>query len=261
MIYSASLEEDIMGQTFLTLLLTIFLASSIEPVHLITTLSSDSQLFTQGFTVDDQGKLLLGSGQYGQSKLGYLDPETSQLDTKITLPRQYFGEGVTDTPYGIWQLTWKEGKAFLWNPDNFELIRSFDYPGEGWGITYDAEFDTLWMSDGSSKLYQRDPQTFALLTEIEVKDQGQAINMLNELEFANGLIYANIWYSNSIIAINPETGQVEKSYDLTLVLKEADISEKERQKMDVLNGIAHVEGNIFYLTGKNYPVIFKVELN
>lgn len=223
---------------------------------------ADPQLFTQGFELDKDGRLLLGSGMYGQSQLGILDPETGVFDSKVALDERVFGEGITRAPGGIWQLTWKAGQAFLYDPQSFTLLKQVTYPGEGWGLAYDADRQVLWMSDGSSKLFRRDPETFDLIGSLEVKDiTGQPISQLNELEYAKGLVYANIWQTNHIVAINPETGQIVKDYDFTQILAALDLSPQQRQQMDVLNGIAYVEGDRFLVTGKYYPVVMEVILN
>ncbi|SEP67814.1 Glutamine cyclotransferase [Ignavigranum ruoffiae] len=245
----------------LSLFMMLNLSIMNSPVKLVSILPSDQELFTQGFTVDKQGRILIGSGQYDQSQLGYLNPDTGTLESKVKLANEYFGEGITDTPYGIWQLTWKSGKAFLWDEQSFELTKEVAYDTEGWGLTYDAQADVLWMSDGSSTLYQRDAQNFDLLAKIQVHLDEEPVELLNELEYANGLIYANVWYSNSIVAIDGNTGEVKKVYDLSPIIDQAKISPSQRQTMDVLNGIAHIKDNLFYLTGKYYPIIFEVELN
>lgn len=227
---------------------------------LVETFPSDNSLFTQGLVLDDQYQLILGTGQYGDSHLGILDLKTGHFDRKVSLDSQYFGEGIALTPYGIWQLTWKEGRAFLYDSQSFDLIKEATYQEEGWGLTYDPNSDILWHSDGTDTLYQRNPQNFECLNEIQVTYKGQPLDKLNELEFANGYIYANVWYNNDIVKIHPQNGQVVQVYDLTAILEETDLSPDEQDKIDVLNGIAHLKDNQFYITGKYYPVIYQIEL-
>ena len=240
------------------LILTCLSVAKVEGQELIQIYPSDNTLFTQGFTLDDNNRLLLGTGQYGASKIGYLDLKSGQFTDKDFLDSDFFGEGITDTPYGIWQLTWKEGKAFLRDLDSFEVIKEADYDHEGWGITYDPQEDILWVSDGSSSLYKRDAETFNLIDKITISDNDGQVELLNELEYANESIYANVWYSSIILRIDPKKGQVIQSFDFSQMIEDTHLTQEEREKMDVLNGIAHIEEDRFYITGKYYPVIYEV---
>lgn len=236
-----------------------------EEIKLLALYPSDQEAFTQGLEVHpmlESGQLLMGTGLYGESSLGILDLETGEYKVKDALDEQYFGEGITVTDEVVWQLTWKEGTAFKRDLLSFDLLESVDYAGEGWGLAYDEDRQILWHSDGSSQLSLRDPDTFDLLGQLEVTYQQQAVTNLNELEYANGLVYANVWFTDLVIAINPENGHVQQVYDLHTLLEEVnqDYSAEAIEKMDVLNGIAHKEGDVFYLTGKQYPYILEVEL-
>jgi len=233
-------------------------------VKLIELYPSDSEAFTQGFELSTKTKeLILATGLYGKSSIGLLDLETGEYSIKANLSEEYFGEGITIVDDFIWQLTWKEGKAFKRDLESFEIITEQAYQGEGWGLAYDTTADVIWMSNGTSVLQQRDPQDFTKRGEIEVTYNGQPVVNLNELEFANNLIYANIWYSDKIIAINPTNGEIEYVYDLGELLQRVDneIADELVDQKDVLNGIAHIEGDQFYLTGKRYPYVLEVELN
>mgnify|MGYP001165961501 FL=1 len=233
-------------------------------VRLIEIYPSDSEAFTQGFELSPDTKdLILATGLYGKSSIGLLDLETGEYSIKANLSEEYFGEGITIVDDFIWQLTWKEGKAFKRDLASFEIVDEQSYQGEGWGIAYDAEADVIWMSDGTSVLQQRNPQDFTKMAELEVTYNGQPVVNLNELEFANDLIYANIWYSDKIIAINPSNGEIEYVYDFGELLQRVDneIADELVDQKDVLNGIAHIEGNQFYITGKLYPYVLEVELN
>lgn len=228
-------------------------------VDLLETHPSDQTAFTQGLELY-QDQLVMGTGQYGESGIGWLDLETGIFHKTEALPAAYFGEGLTFTTEALWQLTWKEGTAFKRNPISFEVLAEFAYDGEGWGLAYDTERDVLWMSDGSDVLSVRDAQTFELLDQVSVHFDRMPVDYLNELEYVDGVLYANVWLTNQIVKINVEDGSVERMFDLTELIKQTDMTEAEREQLDVLNGIAHIEGQRFYLTGKWYPVIYEVEL-
>lgn len=233
-----------------------------SPAYLQEVFPSDASLFIQGLEKMDDYHLLVGTGLYGESKIGVLDLRNGSFKSHDQLDTKYFGEGITRTPYGIWQLTWKNGKAFLRDCQTFEVIDEKNYDSEGWGIAYDVKRDCLWMSDGTSRIYQRNAETFELMDSFEVYDgDGKPITKLNELECVDDNIYANIWYTNTIAVINVETENLIKAYDVTELIDDLDLSVEERQKMDVLNGIAHKEDNHFYITGKYFPNILEVTLN
>lgn len=233
-------------------------AHSQDNIQVIESYDIEPVSFIQGLEVfEDQ--LVLGSGLYGQSYLAYVDLEEGTVQVQETLDDQYFGEGITFTKDSLWQLTWREGIAFKRDPYSLEIVDQFSYQGEGWGIAYDEDWDTLWMTDGSHRLYQRDPDNFELIASYEILDQGQPVVHLNELEYHNGYLFANIWYSNQIIAIDLETMQIAESFDMSQIIQEA-FDPDVLQTIDSLNGIAHKEDNVFYLTGKLYPKIFEVEL-
>lgn len=229
-------------------------------IELVNTHPSDNSVFTQGIELEDDGDILVSSGLYNESSIGYLDLETGTYQAVEDLEDQYFAEGLTITPDWVWQLTWQEGVAFKRDPETLEVVDEVSYEGEGWGLAYDEDRQVLWMSDGSNRLYMRDPETFEVKGQWEIEFEGQPLNLLNELEYANGMIYANVWYTNQVYAIDPITGEVLEVYDFTSLLEEADISQADRQTMDSLNGIAHIEDDRFYITGKLYPLVFEVSL-
>lgn len=236
-----------------------------EAITLLAIYPSDQTVFTQGFEVHPQlaaHHLLLGTGLYGESSIGVLDIETGNYQIIDSLDKEYFGEGLTITEDSIWQLTWKENTAFKRDLANFEVIETATYSGEGWGLAFDQEGQALWMSNGTNQLTLRDPDTFDIINTLDVTYNNKAVSNLNELEFANGLIYANIWLTDQIVTINPNNGFIEHVYDLKALLEEVNqqYTAVEIAKMDVLNGIAHKEGNVFYLTGKQYPYVLEVEL-
>lgn len=214
----------------------------------------DADAFTQGLIYAD-GKFYEGTGRRGQSTLRRVDPESGVVEQMVHLPDEFFGEGITLFGDRIFQLTWTSRIGFVYNQESFELLDTFTYSTEGWGLTHDGEF--LIMSDGSHVLTYLDPESFALVRQIPVTAGGEAVFMLNELEFINGFIYANIWQTDIIARIDPESGQVVAWIDLAGILSPEDRSGRE----DVLNGIAYdaVEDRLF-VTGKLWPLLFWIEL-
>ena len=217
---------------------------------IINAFPHDHRSFTQGLIYLD-GELYEGSGLYGQSTLRRVDLETGNVEQFLGLPQQFFGEGVTIWGDDIIQLTWKENTGFVYDKDTFELKRQFVYPTEGWGITHDGE--RLIMSDGTANLYFWDPETFTEIGRVEVRDANGPVVRLNELEYINGEVYANVWQTYSIVRIDPETGWVVGSIDLHGIIT--------GEPIDVLNGIAYdAENNRLFVTGKLWPKLFEIEL-
>jgi len=214
----------------------------------------DPSAFTQGL-IYEGGHLYEGTGLYGKSTLRKVELKTGKVLKLLPLPPDYFGEGLTSWKGDLIQLTWREGKGFVYERESFRLLREFSYPTEGWGITHD---DThLIMSDGSSSLYFLDPRTFAQVRKMEVLDRGTPVSGLNELEYVKGKIYANIWSSERIAIISPETGRVEGWIDLTGLSG----SMGHPQKIDVLNGIAYDrDKDRLFITGKLWPRLFEIKL-
>lgn len=212
----------------------------------------DSQAFTQGLEIY-KSHLYEGTGLYGRSSLRKVELESGQVLEKINLDKKYFGEGITILNDKIYQLSWKENTAFVYDLD-FNLIKSFNYQGEGWGLANDNQH--LIMSNGSEYIFFRDPETFELIKKIEVKNGDQKIKNINELEYHAGFIYANIWQTDYIIKINAKTGKVAAYLDLKGILKT-----NYKGKIDVLNGIAYdPENNNFLITGKLWPKIYRIKI-
>lgn len=252
-----------MLKKILSLVLTCFIIPisqvySQDNLQYIDSYDLNELAFTQGLEIF-KDNLFISSGLYGESYLARIDLESGQIEDKIFLDEQYFAEGITFTPNYLWQITWREGKAFKRDPQTFEVLEEIVYPGEGWGIAYDEDLDCLWMTDGSHYIFQRDSETFALMDQYEIHYQGRPISLLNELEYVDGYLLANIWYSPQIIAISLETFEIEAIFDVSPLIEEA-FSQDEIAKLDSLNGIAHKEDQTFYITGKYYPKIFEVEL-
>jgi len=215
----------------------------------------DRTAFTQGLVFAD-GFLYEGTGLYGRSTLRKVDLETGTVLQTHPLDSRYFGEGVALLDGRLIQLTWRAQVGFVYEQESFALRDQFTYPTEGWGLTHDGE--RLIMSDGTSVLYLLDPRTFAETGQIQVRDsKNRPVERLNELEYVDGEIYANIWQTDLIARISPRSGRVVGWIDLTGLLKAGD----RAAPVDVLNGIAYdVAGKRLFVTGKLWPRLFQIEL-
>lgn len=214
----------------------------------------DQQAFTQGL-VYHQGFLYEGTGLRGRSSLRKVELETGKVLQIHQLPARYFGEGIVIWQDKIIQLTWTSQVGFVYDRETFEQIGEFNYPTEGWGITHDGE--KLIMSDGTNTLYFLDPETFAEIGQVKVKYGNQPVNRLNELEYINGEVFANVWMTDWIVRIDPNTGQVVGAIDLTGLY----YPDAQFKGNDVLNGIAYdPEGDRLFVTGKLWPNLYEIEL-
>jgi glutamine cyclotransferase len=221
---------------------------------IIHTYPHDRKAFTQGL-VFEAGVLYEGTGLHGQSTLRRVDLATGQVLQLHTLPAHLFGEGVTVYHDRIMQLTWQSHIGFVYEKRSFALLREFTYPTEGWGITHDGS--QLIMSDGTATLYFLHPETFAEVGRIVVHDDAGPVIRLNELEYVQGEIYANVWQTNRIAKIDPHTGRVTGWIDLRGLLQPEDM----RQPVDVLNGIAYdAQRDRLFVTGKWWPKLFEIKL-
>lgn len=216
----------------------------------------DSDAFTQGLIYHD-GVLYESTGLWGRSSLRKVELETGKVLQTNRLDDQYFGEGLTLWQDQLIQLTWKTNIGFVYNLQTFEKLKDFTYATEGWGITHDE--DKLIMSDGTDTLYFLNSQTFERIGTLPVRDQNnKPVANLNELEYINGEIFANIWYTNKLARISPQTGQVLGWIDLTGLNPLASSSGNSQA---VLNGIAYDEkGKRLFVTGKLWPKLFEIEL-
>lgn len=220
-------------------------------VEVINTYPHDPGAFTQGLLFHD-GKLYESTGKYGKSSLREVELESGRVLRKVPLPDQYFGEGLELVGDLLYQITWKENTAFVWNIHTFEQVNQFHYPGEGWGLTYNGEH--LIMTTGSTNLYFRDPDTFDLVHTQPVTLNGQPLRWLNELEYVDGIVWANVFMQDKIVAVDPQTGRVLKVVDCTGLLEP-----EVRRRVDVLNGISwDPERETFHITGKYWPMLFEV---
>jgi glutaminyl-peptide cyclotransferase len=221
-------------------------------VDVLATVPHDPNAFTQGLELAD-GVLYEGTGLEGQSSIRAVDPETGEVEKEVDLPDDLFGEGITVAGDVIWQITWQDGVAIRRDRETLAEQSRVTYDGEGWGICHDG--DRLIMSDGSDRLTFRNVDTFAEEGNVQVKGHDN----LNELECVPGedgrvQVYANVWQTDRIIRIDPATGRVTATVDLSGLLPEED-----RAGVDVLNGIAAIPGtDEFLVTGKLWPTMFRV---
>lgn len=218
----------------------------------VNTYPHDSNAFCQGLDFD--GKTLFEStGKYGQSTVRRVNLETGKAELQLQLDDRLFGEGLTLFDDKVMQLTWRRGLGYVYDAETLKPVSTFRYKGEGWGITHDG--DSLIMSDGSNRLTFLDPKSFSVIKTVRVKDGERSVWRLNELEFVKGQVYANVWQTNRIAMIAPETGEVTGWINLTGLLKNRGSGE------DVLNGIAYEESSDrLFVTGKNWPQLFEIEL-
>lgn len=219
-------------------------------VEVLRRIPHDSKAFTQGLLWHD-GKLYESTGLYGESSLRRIDPISGAVEKRIELPAKLFGEGLARVDDRLVQLTWKEGIARRYRLADFGLMGQWRYDGEGWGLCYDGH--ALVMSDGSAELTWRDPGSFAIERRVRVRMSGLPVTQLNELECAEGWIYANQLNSDAIYRIDPSSGRVVARIDAS-GLDPADEAQPER----VLNGIAYDDtSHHFYLTGKKWSVLLE----
>jgi glutamine cyclotransferase len=210
--------------------------------------------FTEGLVFLD-GALLESTGLNGQSSIRKVELTTGKVLKQVPLPPEYFGEGIAVLNGKIYQLTWRAGKAFVYDLDTFQQTGERSYEGEGWGLTTDGK--SLIMSDGSDKIRYRDPATFAVTRTLNVTANGQPVGNLNELEYIKGEIFANVWKTEEVVRINPETGNVAGIIDFSGLLAPEDYL----GRIDVFNGIAYdAASDRLFVTGKFWPKLFEVRL-
>lgn len=215
----------------------------------------DTGAFTQGLVYHD-GMLLEGTGKYQQSTLRKVDLETGKVVKSIDLPPKIFGEGITLWGDKVVQLSWKNRLIFIWDVNSFELVGRHRFPGEAWGLTHNGE--DLIVSNGSEFLLFMDPQTMRIKRRVKVRDEGRPVEKLNELEFINGEVWANIWYDERIARIDPATGRVVAWVNLKGLLP---IEQRKNRQESVLNGIAYdADKNRLFVTGKEWPKLFEIRL-
>jgi glutamine cyclotransferase len=218
--------------------------------EITTTLPHLSTSFTQGLEFNE-GVLYEGTGQLGQSMVAQVNLNSGEIIKKMGLDGTYFGEGITILKDKLYQLTWQNQKCFVYNKSTLAIEKDLTYTGEGWGLCNDGT--SLIMSDGTERIVFRNPETFQIERTIEVYDDRGPISKLNELEYIDGLIYANIWMTNSAVVIQPENGKVIAVIDGSILIKEG------QNGGDVMNGIAYNhKTSKTYMTGKNWSKLFEV---
>ena len=230
------------------------LAFAADGYRVVHTYPHDPQAYTQGLVYED-GYLYESTGLNGRSSLRMVDLETGRVLQRADVPEKYFAEGLTDWGSTLIQLTWQSHVAFVYDRFSFRQLRSFNYSGEGWGLTEDGK--NLILSDGTSTLRFFDPATFHEVRHIVVKDHGAQVTQLNELEFVRGEIYANVWHTDRIARISPVSGNVLGWIDLTGLLAPGQVSDPEA----VLNGIAYdAAHDRLFVTGKLWPSLFEIKI-
>ncbi|MFC2138914.1 glutaminyl-peptide cyclotransferase, partial [Bacteroidota bacterium] len=233
-----------------------YIISNIKPTKykykIIKTYRHDIEAYTQGL-VYENGVLYEGTGQWGTSSLRKINLEENDIIQTVNLERDIFGEGICVFNNKIFQLTWRSNRGFVYDKETFKLIQEFEYFSEGWGLTTDGE--KLIMSDGSNNLYFLDTEYFSEIGRIEVYNDRGPVNMLNELEFINGEIYANIYRQDLIVIIDPETGIVKGEINAESIRPEGVTNDADH----AFNGIA-VKGNNLLVTGKLWPVLYEIEI-
>ena len=222
-------------------------------VKLVRTYPHDPHAFTQGLEYYG-GYLYESTGIAGQSTLRKVALDTGQVIQKVSLPSEYFGEGLTIFRGKIYQLTWLSKKGFVYNLRAFRQVGEFPYDTEGWGLTHDDR--SLIMSDGTNKIRYIDPASFAVTRTIELYAEGQGVANLNELEYVKGEILANIWHSTRIARVDPRSGQIVAWIDLSSIA-----AKEPHREEEVLNGIAYDKSaDRLFVTGKNWSKLFEIKV-
>jgi glutaminyl-peptide cyclotransferase len=223
--------------------------------RVVKTYPHDPQAFTQGLIFKD-GFLYEGTGLKGQSSIRKVELETGKVLMQTQLPAEVFGEGITIWGDKVIGLTWTDQVGFVLDLQTLKLWRRFSYPGEGWGLTHNHR--ELIMSDGTAELRFLDPVSMRELRRLRVTANGQPLDRLNELEWVNGEIFANVWQTDRIARIDPKSGRVVGWVDLTGLLPAGD---RSGGRVDVLNGIAYdTKGKRLFVTGKLWPTLFEIQL-
>lgn len=229
-------------------------ATAAPRLEIISTLPRDPAIFTQGLALDQQ-QLYQSSGLRGQSAVVAGRPGVTRPAARFSFPAHYFAEGLTIVGDEVFVLTWHAGELFVLDKEQLELRRKLAYTGEGWGLAYDGS--QLWLSDGSDRIRRYNPESMQLVGEIRVHDDYGAVRRINELEWAEGLLFANIWMSDTLVAIDPASGKVLAEWDISKLKPE----QRRYGANSVANGVAYdPESGRFWLTGKGWPVLYEVEL-
>lgn len=222
--------------------------------EILNTFPHDPTCYTQGLVIED-GVFYESCGLYGQSSLRKVEPASGVVQAESDLSANYFAEGLVLLDGKLYQLTWQENTGFVYGASTLEPISTFHYQTQGWGLTTDGS--ALILSDGSNTLYWLDPGSMQVLRQVNVSYQGQPVEYLNELEYINGTLFANIYLTDTIVAIDPKDGRVISLIDLTGLRPEQNLT----MQGEVLNGIAYDDQNDkLYVTGKNWPNLYEIRL-
>ena len=223
--------------------------------ELIKIITHDPETYTQGLLIDESKYLIESSGQYGKSFIKKVDMESNIIINKLMIDKKLFAEGITVYDDKLYMLTWKSNKGLILDKNTLELIGEFNYSTEGWGLT--TIDDNLVMSDGTEKLFFIDPKSFKINNFIEVYDNNGKVENINEMEYINDKIYANIYGKDIIAIINYKTGEVENIINLEGLLNR----ENYNTNIDVMNGIAYnLENESILVTGKWWPSMFEIKI-
>lgn len=229
-------------------------APQMVDIEVVKSFDHQQSAYTQGLQFED-GVMWEGTGEYGSSRLQYTDMATGRVTVVATLPDNHFGEGITLLGDRIYQLTWQNGIMYIYDRKTLKKVDTKRYKGEGWGLTTDGQW--LYMSDGTPDIRVLDPVTLEVKRRISVVCNGASLPYLNELEWIDGKIWANVYTLNQIVIINPENGIVEKVVNLEGLLPESEYT----PTTDVLNGIAYdKESGRIFVTGKNWSKLFEIRL-
>lgn len=223
----------------------------------------DTSSYTQGLQWINNS-LYESTGNFGHSKIAEVNIETGKPVKQQKIDSAQFGEGIVILNDTLYELTWKNNIVHVYNAKNFKKIKDIKWPFEGWGITTNGK--ELIISTGSSNIYFADPQSFKIIRQINVTDNNGPVSALNELEYVNGFIYANIYETNYIVKIDPETGNVTGKIDFTNLLQKSGMNYNANNypgnNGNFLNGIAYDSAKkSFYITGKMWPALFEIKLN
>lgn len=233
-----------------------------EDGQIVQRIPHDTKSFTQGLELISENEMAESSGMWGESAVTLYDKTTGEVRATHQLPDDEFGEGLTRVDNTLIQLTWQKGVAHTYTLPDLTPEPDFHYTGEGWGLCYDSDNHLLWRSDGSDTLTAHDPATFEEVQTLQVRENGQPVVQINELEMVQGNIYANLWHGEDIVVIDPKSGEVTARYHLSPLVALAETDNGQAfTKEQVLNGIAYdAQTNRFYLTGKQWPYTYVVEL-
>ena len=229
----------------------------VQSYKVVATFPHDTSSFTQGLVFASDGQLYESTGLEGESTLRRVDIATGQTLQKIDVPSQYFAEGLAMVGDELLQLTWRHKLGFVYDRKTFKQKRTFSYKTEGWGIAYDGT-SNLVMSDGSDTLTFLDPKSLAVAKTLRVMDAGRPVSNLNELEWIEGEIWANIWMTDRIARISPRTGEVNAWIDLSSLYP----ASQRMPPADVMNGIAYDKATRrIYITGKKWPRLYQITVS